>query len=94
MQFSELAKVSVSQLDMVLGVSVSDPEVEPSGVWKTFCSHLQSPGVILWYTGSEKLELELRGFLGLTGRGMNCCGKGMPHHCRRKNTYTAGSGII
>lgn len=72
-EFSESAKVS-SQSDTVLGVSVSDPEVEPSEVWQMFC--WQSPGgSSLWYTGSEKLELELQGFLGLVGRGTNCCGR-------------------
>ena len=94
---SELAKVSTGS-DMVLGVSVTDAEVEPSEVWQTFCGHVQPPGVSrLWYTGSEKPELELQGLLGLSGRGMNCCGreylisagkeKHEKHHSGRQN-YT------
>lgn len=37
---------------------------------------LHSPGVSRqWYTGYKKVELELQESLGLTGGGMNCCGR-------------------
>lgn len=50
-QFSELAKMS-SRSDMVLGVRVSDPDVEPSEVWQKFCWNLESPGVSrMWDAG-------------------------------------------
>lgn len=86
-----MAKVSSSS-DMVLGVSVSDPEGEPSEDWQKFCWTLQSPGgSSSWFTGSEKPELEPQGFLGLTGRGMNCSGRKyfISAGQRKMKTYTA-----
>lgn len=95
--FSELTKVS-PRSDMVLGVSVSDSEVDPVEVRQKLCWHLQSPGgSSSWYTGSETVELELQEFLGLTGRGMNCCGSEYLITAGKKNTkktYTAVSRII
>lgn len=92
-EFSELAKVS-SRPDTVLGVSVSDPEVDSYEVWQKFCWQLWSRGCSSsWYTGSEELELELQGFLGLTGRGMNCCGREYLITAGMK-TNTAGSRVI